>query len=43
MEGLVIDHAAPPVKARHKISLALKLWPARGLEGAVGAGGKANT
>ena len=43
MEGLVVDHDAPPVRARRKMSPALKLWPARGLEGAAGAGGKANT
>jgi len=43
MEGLVVDHAAPPVRARRKISPALKLWPARWLEGAAGAGGNANT
>ena len=43
MEGLIINHAAPPVRARRKMSPALKLWPARGLEGAAGAGGNAST
>jgi hypothetical protein len=27
MEGLIIDQAAPPARARCKMSPALKLWP----------------
>jgi len=42
MESSVIDHNAPPFRSPRKVSLALKLWPVRLLEGAAEAKGNAN-
>src|SRR5579862_2731255 len=43
MEGLVIDHEAPPSTARRRMSPTLKAWPLRCGHVAVEAGGSANT
>src|SRR5215472_12966778 len=40
VEGLVIDHEAPPSTARRKMSPTLKVWPLRCGDVGVEAGGK---